>query len=203
VSSPYEAAKPTTGLDLTTIADATLAAVVAFFATAGVDLPTRQYVTVGDPSEVAWDCEQLVVCLADVGWGRSADATQLSPKFGKEASVNAMRHATYAVSLVRAAPTITDQGELPTADALAASGHALLTDAGLLSQCLVNFVAFRNDALPQGGSAQAGAVQAAGPQGGLVALTGGLILTAGQLTDPPAQVPAGLAIVNGAGKVLG
>lgn len=195
----YEDAKPTTGLDLSTVPNALLIAVVDYFTANGVELPERRYVTAGDPNLVAWDCEQLVICLADLGWGRATDATQLSPSFGKSASVNAMRHATYAVILVRCTPHIGDDAQPPSAEVLNAAGVGLMADAGLLSQALVNFVAFRNAAVPPGVSVQAGAVQMIGPFGGLVGCTGGLMITAGQLTDGP-DIPAHLAIRNGSGN---
>ena len=196
MSSAYEAAKPTTGLDLSTLPQAILVAVQGYFAANGVDLPTRQYITAGDPNLVAWDCEQLVVCLADLGWGRAADATQLSPSFGKTASVNAMRHATYSVLLTRCVPGITDGGDVPENDQLTQSGLAVMTDAGLLSQCLVNFVAFHNAAMSTGANVQAGQVQMIGPSGGLVGCSGALISTAGELLNQ-GDLPGYLAIRNG------
>lgn len=196
MSSAYEAAKPTTALDLSSLPQAILVAVQDYFAANGVDLPGHQYVTAGDPNQVAWDCEQLVVCLADLGWGRATDATQLSPSFGKTASVNAMRHATYAVILTRCVPTIADGGDVPGVDELTRSGLATMTDAGLLSQCLVNFVAFHNAAMSIGANVQAGAVQMIGPSGGLVGCTGALISTAGELL-PAGDLPGHLAVRNG------
>jgi hypothetical protein len=188
MTSTYDAAKPTTGIDLLTVAAGALAEIQALFALNGVELPGRQYVAAGAPASIAWDCEQLVVCLAAVGWGRSVDATQLSPSFGKAASVGAMRHAVLAVQLVRAVPVVQDGAEapvLPSAEDIQAAGEAAMVDAGLLSQALVNFVAFPNASIPPGGSVQAGAVQPIGPEGGLVGLEAALVITAGQLADPP------------------
>lgn len=197
--SAYSDAEPTYGLDLWSVPNALLAAVVAAFQANGVPLPERQYVTAGDAATVAWDCAQLVVCLADIGWGRSMDATQLSPTFGKASSVNAMRHATYAIELIRPAPVISDAGQLPSVADMAAAGQALLVDAGLLSQTLVNFVAFGNPAIPLGCNVQAGAVQPIGPEGGLVGLSGALVMTLGVTNDAPAgnALPAGWALQNG------
>jgi hypothetical protein len=195
VTTAYEAGKPTTGLDLTTVPQALLAAINTYFATNGVQLPDRQMVTAADPTLVAWDCPQVVVTLADVGWGRSPDATQLSPSFGKQASVNAMRHVTYAALITRPYPTIGDDAELPSVDAIEQAGAVTALDMGLLSQCLVNFVAFHNPALPIGGSAQAGAVQVIGPEGGLIGCQGALIVTAGALLPTPTtgEIPSHLA----------
>jgi hypothetical protein len=195
----YESSAPTTGLELHTVAKALLVAVGNYFAANGVNLPTRQYITTGDPAIVAWDCEQLTVCLANIEWGRSRDATQFSPTFGKAASINAMRHAIYAITLVRCCPTIDDTGTLPSAQALDDAGLASMLDAGLMSQALVNFVAFANPAIPVGCNIQAGSVQPLGPEGGLVGLQGSLIMTAGVVTALPAGdlLPPGFAIRNG------
>jgi hypothetical protein len=197
VTSSFEAAQPFTGLELAGIPQAVLAAVIRYFEANAVDLPDRRYVTAGDPNLVAWDCSQLVVCLTDLGWGRAADATQLSPSFGKAASINAMRHATYSVLLTREVPTIEDGGELPAAADLNTSGLDVMRDAGILSQALVNFVTWRDPSLPVGGSAQAGAVQMIGPAGGLVGCSGALIVTAAELAQPSDQLPPGFAITNG------
>lgn len=196
----YAASAPTTGIDLITVAQATLDAIVTFFSSNGVELPPRQYVSAGAPATIAWDCEQLVVCLAEIGWGRSKDATQLSPSFGKQASVNAMRHATFAVQLVRCVPTVADGAEapvLPSAEEIQASGEQSMVDAGLLSQALVNFVSFPNAAIPPGCNVQAGAVSPIGPEGGLVGLEAALVMTAANLAAYPDELPPNLVIRNG------
>ncbi|HEY2101512.1 MAG TPA: hypothetical protein VGH72_33950 [Pseudonocardia sp.] len=186
----YEDAKPTTGIDLATVANALLSDTVAFFAQNGIQLPKRQYVGAGSPADIAWDCEQLVVALASVGWGRSVDATQLSPSFGKVASVNAMRHAEISIALVRKTPVISGRGVVPTPDELNKAGQQFLLDAGTLSQAMVNFVSFENPAIPDGCNVQAGSVQPFGPEGGYVSMSGGLILTvASLLPDPMPTIP--------------
>lgn len=188
----YASQKPTTGIDILTIAKGALAEIQTFYALNGVDLPERQAIVAGEPTVVAWDCEQLIVAMASIGWGRSVDATQLSPQFGKAASVDAMRHAEINIQLVRKTPTITDGGQLPPAAALEAAGEQYLVDAGMLSQALVNFVAFPNDVIPPGCNVQAGAVQPVGPLGDLVGLSVGLIITAGMLAAPPIPtIPSG------------
>lgn len=198
----YDESAPTTGIELIAVAQGILAAVVAYFTANGVPLPDRQYVAAGSPQVIAWDCSQLVVCLADIGWGRSVDATQLSPSFGKVASINAMRHATFAVQLVRPVPVVQDGAEaplLPSIQAMADAGQAYLVDAGLLSQALVNFVSFPNTVLPVGCNVQAGAVQPIGPEGGLVGLEGSLVMTAANLAAVPGtdELPPGYYIRNG------
>jgi hypothetical protein len=184
VSFPFAYAPPSGGVDLLTIPKAFLAYVVAYLEQSGVTVPDRRYVGGGTPQDVAWDCEQVTITLAEVGWGRSRDATQLSPAFGKQASVDAMRHATYALTLVRCYPTIGDRGELPTLDDLEAAGEQQMIDAGLLSQAGVNFVAFPNDAVPPGASVQAGAVQPVGPAGGFLGLELALTATVATLNPP-------------------
>jgi hypothetical protein len=198
----YEDSAPTTGIELIAVAQGILAAVVNYFTANGVPLPDRQYIAAGSPQVIAWDCEQLVVSLADIGWGRSVDATQLSPSFGKQAGINAMRHATFAIQLVRATPVVQDGAEapiLPSVQAMADAGQTFLVDAGLLSQALVNFVAFPNGVLPIGCNVQAGAIQPIGPEGGLVGLEGSLVMTAATLASVPGsdELPPGFGIRNG------
>jgi hypothetical protein len=79
------------------------------------------------------------------------------------------------------------------------AGQTYLVDAGLLSQALVNFVAFPNDVLPVGCNVQAGAVQPIGPEGGLVGLEGSLVMTAATLAPVLGadELPASFAIRNG------
>lgn len=198
----YVSSAPTSGIELLSFAQGALAAVQAFFAANGVALPERQYIAAGSPQSVAWDCEQLVVILAEVGWGRSKDATQLSPSFGKQASVNAMRHATFAFQLVRCVPVITDGAEapqLPSVQDIQDAGEQSLVDAGLLSQALVNFVSFPNATVPAGCNVQAGAVSPIGPEGGLVGLEASLVMTVAALAPTPefTELPPNLQIRNG------
>lgn len=189
MSFPYAYEPPSGGIDLLTIPKAFLAYVAAYMEQSGVAIPTRRYVGGGTPADVPWDCEQITCTLAEVGWGRSRDATQLSPAFGKQASVDAMRHATYALTLVRCYPTIDDRGRLPTIEALEAAGEQQMIDAGLLSQAGVNFVAFPNEAIPPGSNVQAGAVQPIGPSGGFLGLELALTLTMSSLMPPaPGQL---------------
>jgi hypothetical protein len=187
---PYEYAAPSGGVDMLTVPTALLAYVNAYFAQAGVALPTNQYFAAGDRTNVPWDCEQVVVTMDGISWGRSKDATQLSSSFGKESSVNAMRHADYTIEIVRCHPTLDNQDgqPLPSAEYEAAA-VANWIDAGLLSQALINFVAFPNSALPPGGSTQAGAVGVLGPAGGFVGVNASLTMTLAQLAPPaPGQV---------------
>lgn len=185
MSYPYAFLPPSSGPDLLTIPKAALAYVVAYFAQAGVALPSRQYLAAGTSQTVAWDCEQVTMCLDNLGWGRSRDVTQLSPSFGKAASVGAERHGEWTLTIVRCHPAIEESGQLPTVDELEAAAELNWKDMSLLSQALVNFVAFPNDAVPIGGSVQAGAVSAVGPEGGYIGVNGTLTITTSQL-DPPA-----------------
>jgi hypothetical protein len=181
---------PSNGLDLITIPKAMLAYVVSYFGQAGVLLPSRQMMVAGPAANVPYDCEQLTVTLETLGWGRARDATQLSPTFGKEASVNAQRHGEWVVSLVRCWPTGDDEGNLVDPDLLEEASEGVARDAGLLSQALVNFVAFQpfseSAAIPPGGSVQAGAVSFTGPSGGFIGINGALISTVAEL-NPPAS----------------
>lgn len=184
MSTPYAYLAPSGGIDLLTVPKAFLAYVVAYFEQAGVAVPDRRYVGGGLPANVAWDCEQITCTLSEVGWGRSKDATQLSPTFGRAASVNAMRHANYALTLVRCYPVMGDRGELPTNDELETAGEQQMIDAGLLSQAGVNFVAFPNSAIPRGANIQAGAVMPIGPAGGFLGLELALTVSVSELNPP-------------------
>jgi hypothetical protein len=179
---------PSNGIDLITIPKALLAYVVSYFGQAGVLLPTRQMMVAGPSVNTSFDCEQLTVTLDTLGWGRARDATQLSPTFGKQASIDAQRHGEWVVTLVRCWPTGDDEGNLVDPDTLEEAAEGIARDTGLLSQALVNFVAFQEfnvDApIPPGGSVQAGAVSFVGPSGGYIGINGSLVSTVAELNPP-------------------
>lgn len=108
------------------VARAVLDAVVDHYATEGVDLPERRYVS--DGPMVAWDCEQLVVYvertfpgLADVEQPRVVDGLEV-------------RSAVMQAEIVRCSPTIDDENAVNFPDPAEIEASAMLTlaDAVLL-----------------------------------------------------------------------
>lgn len=105
------------------LAEELLASVATRLEDAGLTVPSRQYVTVG---EVALDCpEQLVVAV-----------TGLVHAFPGEEAAMAIcappRSVALSVWLTRCVPTVQENGDPPTAAALNASGVELATDAWVL-----------------------------------------------------------------------
>jgi hypothetical protein len=160
-----------------------LAAIEQHFAQAGAGnaLPERRAVMPGEPRGIAWDCEQLSITLVGVGWGQALDASSPSPQTGGQSAVMAVRHAVYAVTLVRCTPPPFEDGSPPDLAELAASGAKYLREAGLLSQALVEFASRLRQGLPRGASVQPGAVEPVGPSGGFHALEATMAITAANL----------------------
>lgn len=175
------------GLDVATTATDLLAHVVASFAAAAPgtvkELPTRRAVLAGDPRQVAWDCEQLTVCLEGIGVGQAVDASAAapSPRMGSPISATALRHAVFAVSLVRCTPAPGNDGSPPSDTALNEAGLVYMRDCGMLSQALVTFVGILRDKLPDTGSVQVGAVTPYGPAGGYHSADVALAITVPEL----------------------
>lgn len=109
-----------------------LAVIEAAYATAGVDLPDRRYVTAG---AVAYDCEQLVVSLTRMYPGIAFLEDPAAPVL----KATLLRSVTFAVHLVRCIPTLTEGKTTvwPTPAALNASGEQILQDAYLLPTSVV------------------------------------------------------------------
>lgn len=160
-----------------------LAAVEEHFAAAGEAnaLPGRRGVIPGEPRGVAWDCEQLTVTLAGIGWGQALDASQPSPQTAGPASVMALRHAVLAVTLVRCTPQPSAKGRPPSMDELAAAGARFMRDAGLLSQAVVELCTQLRQGLPREAKVQPGVVEPIGPTGGYHGLETSLVITAAGL----------------------
>jgi hypothetical protein len=178
--------EPTTGLDLETIGAGLLADVQAYFAANNVDLPDRHYLAPGAPGLIAWDCEQLVVSLASVSWGINEDALQPVPQIGDGAGTFEVRHAQWSVQLVRCTPVSDEGGQPPPAVDIQTAGELSLLDAGMLSQCLVNFATFpaNHTWLPAGALAKAGGVVTLGPSGGFSGHEGTFTVTVTELASP-------------------
>lgn len=177
---------PRTGLDLLPIGTGILTDVGAFFAGNNVELPTRRYLAPGAPGLIAWDCEQLMVCLAAIQWGINDDAVQPAPQIGAGAGIYEIRAAQWSVQLVRCTPSMGEDAEPPAASVIHASGVGFLMDAGMLSQCLVNLAAFPGEHswMPAGALAKAGSVVALGPQGNFHGFEGSFTITVTDLAAP-------------------
>ena len=109
----------------TDILECTAARLTAY----GIDVPTRQYVHMG---EVALDCcdpGQLVVTVSNL--------THAMPGAGEEIAVcSPPRSVTFDVWLNRCVPTLDDNGDPPTAAELDDSAETLLTDLWTLAYVL-------------------------------------------------------------------
>lgn len=166
------------GLQVDDLADVLLEHVVTHFGAAGVELPAHRVVTAGAP---AWDCEQLTVTLVGIGWGQALDSATASARPGSPMSVFALRHAVYAVSLVRCVPVPDDQLGPPSMAELNSAGLRFMRDAGLLSQALVEVASGVRNRLGPAGSVQAGMIDPIGPEGGFVGMDGQFIITSSTL----------------------
>lgn len=153
------------GLRVDLLAADLLAAVITHFATSDRTLPERQYVSGGEPTAVAWDCEQLTVTLEGIGWGIAEESYPVTMQANNNRGL-AQRHAVYDIELVRCVPdTSTIRNGVPEASALNLWGMGILRDMGLLSQATV---AFSNTLRKLGAVVRPGIVAPAGPSGGFV-----------------------------------
>lgn len=155
---------PGTRLVLEAQATGLLDALVAYFGAAGVELPTRRYVAPGAPGLIAWDCDQVVVSLAQVGLGTAEDSGLRTPQYGAPAGL-LVRFAQWSIQIVRCTPVSDDSGDPPSAEEIQDAGLAALVDAGLLSQFVTNTAEKTPDWLGPGGEARAGTVVSLGPTG--------------------------------------
>ncbi|MGH3783144.1 MAG: hypothetical protein ACRDRO_21600 [Pseudonocardiaceae bacterium] len=169
------------GVDVGSIAQTVLDAVVAHFAPSGVALPARQVIAPGAPRQIAWDGEQVIVSMSGIYPGQAQGAAGgLPARTGNPISAGGMRYTVIVVQIVRAVPE-SDGTDPPDADVLTAAGLALARDAGLLSQCLMELVG-QSGALRKAGMAVAGGVEILGPSGYFAAVEGHVEVTAGLLT---------------------
>lgn len=175
------------GLNVGDTGEELLAHVIAHYEAAApgtvTELPARRSLLAGDPREVAWDCEQLTVCLDGIGFGQALDAAASpSPRTGAPISAVGLRHAVIAVSLVRCTPAPGADGSPPSTAALMAAGLTFFRDCGMLSQAVVTYAGILRDRL--GGddrSVQCGAVTPYGPTGGYHACDVAIAITVPEL----------------------
>jgi len=162
------------GIDVGGIAQAVLIGVAQHFAASEIELPDRQVISPGVPSTDAWYCEMLTVNLGGIIVGQGPGQGGTARQTGPGESVGA-RHAIFIVQIVRCLPGSDDEGP-PDAEAWTDAGLALMRDAGLLSQALVELCG-KNGALRRSGMATAGAVEMTGPIGGMAAVEGNVTVT--------------------------
>lgn len=157
-----------------------LTAVVDHFGDAGIALPPRRYIAPGDPTQIAWDCEQLVVAAQGIGWGQHPSAGAIAPKIGAQISVVGVRHVVFAVALVRCTPSEGDRETgLVDPDLIHAAGLAYLDDMGTLSQALVVACSQVRAGLDRSSLVEAGAVNPEGPSGQYHGMSAQIAVTAG------------------------
>lgn len=175
------------GLNVADTAQELLAHVVAHYEAAPpgtvAPLPARRAVLPGDPRSVAWDCEQLTISLDGIGYGQAVDAQAGGPgtPIGFPLSATALRHAVFAVSLVRCTPVMDEQGNPPSAEALNEAGLIFLRDCGLLSQAMVTFAGIMASKLDDTASVQCGVITPFGPSGGFHACDTSMSITVPEL----------------------
>ncbi|GAA0897714.1 hypothetical protein [Pseudonocardia zijingensis] len=146
-----------------------------------VALPRRRVIAPGNPRLIAWDCEQLVVTMSGIGIGTAPGEGGLPASRGNPISATGMRHAVFAVQIVRCVPESSDGTSPPPDDVLTNAGLVFMREAGLLSQALVNICTKVKDGLPGGSRVTPGAVETLGPEGAFAANEGSLAVTVGQL----------------------
>lgn len=173
------------GLAVASIAQNIMDAMVRHFGAAtGVSLPHRRIIAPGDIRLIAHDnCEQFILALAGIGLGQAPGQGGTPRRTGTPISAGGLRHAVFAMQIVRFVPESQDGSTPPDADVVTAAGLNLMRDAGLMSQALVEVCAQLAASLSLGhqGSVQPGAVEMVGPEGGVAAVEGSLVITAGEL----------------------
>lgn len=173
------------GLDVGELATEILTGVEEYFAAINVDLPERKFVSAGDTGSIAWDCEQLTVCMTGIGYGANEDQNSISGKARAQLSTR-IRYVIFSVVLVRCITTDNERGSRwPSVIDLHDDGVRFMQDVGHMSQALLQLATRRNGPIhamsDADGYAQAGAVTPIGPEGGFVALDGAFQITVGQL----------------------
>lgn len=173
-------------LDVHMIGDSLFNAVVDHFAARSQpeyqDLPARRYLAVGDSSSVAWDCEQFTVSLEGIGAGTAPDSPSQSSAPGVQTGVAAVRHVILMCSLVRCTPTVSDSGEFPSVESMAAAGALFFRDAGLLSQAVTEWASRMRRNFDSSAQVLVGDVLPAGPEGAFAGLVCSAQVTAVKLT---------------------
>jgi hypothetical protein len=170
------------GLAVGDIACTILNAVVSHYSAAsGIALPDRRIIAPGEPRSIAWDCEQCVITLSGLGLGAAPTQGATAQRTSNPVSATGLRHAVFATQIVRCVPESQDGTVPPDVDEVNTAGLLLMRDAGLLSQALVEACSTLAAGLGRHGSAQPGAVEMLGPEGGMAAVEGSIAVTVGTL----------------------
>jgi hypothetical protein len=165
-------------IDVPGIARTVLDGVVAHFAASSIQLPGRRLIAPGDTRAVAWDCEGVTVTSGGIVWGQGPGVSaSVGRGTGNPVSVGA-RYAVFSVQIVRSTAEVEHDGiDPPPAGDLTKAGLALMIDAGMLSQALVELCG-KGGPLSRAGMATAGDVVFLGPSGMFAASEGHLSVTA-------------------------
>lgn len=168
----------TTGPDVAAIAQATLAAVVDHYASAGVQLPGRRIIAAGATRGVAWDCDQVVVTCQGLGTGTLAGSGATAKPTGNPSSTLQVPYAIMGVQIVRPHPESEDEGRTPpSARAVTDAGLASMRDVALMTQALMALCG-RSGALKDHGTARVLDVVTLGPDGFYSGVEGSFSVTA-------------------------
>lgn len=149
----------------------------------GLTVPERRYVAGGGSAQdVPWDCSELAVVPVQIRRGDVAGtvlaASQLTRQRGGGALVRAMQ---LEVQLVRCYPTVKSGASgrgtprIPDAAELGAAGDRLAADldgiAAVLDACALT------GSVGEANRVTVGPVAAVGPEGGFIAVVGGLTVS--------------------------
>ncbi len=111
-------------LSLVTLSQTILNGVVDGYGAKGIELPARQYVTLGTPVN---DCEQLVVSWQQSYIGMPGDEASLPQQCD-----SVPKSAVFVVQLCREMPVVSQSGKSPKAEDIQARSEILLLDAHVL-----------------------------------------------------------------------
>lgn len=147
--------------DLPAAAERLLQLLVDTATQAEITLPDRRYVAPGIGGAEAWDGDQVTVALLSID--PISAATQSTGAGGASGGWFGPPAATLRAEIVRATPSMTDDGQYLSADVYHASGLAAMADAALLSTVRGLIPATFGD---DGRTVKLGQVLPAGPEGG-------------------------------------
>lgn len=155
-------------IDIPAVAERLLDAVSTIAGREGVDLPSRRYITPGISGQEAWDCDQVVVGLVTLAPNlAAAGATEpVGLAGGGHGAIAGLPAIQLRVEIVRAVPTVSDDGTPPAAALEHAAGLRALQDAALLHAVRAHLVdgAVLTDGEPV--DLRSGPIVPTGPDGG-------------------------------------
>lgn len=166
-------------LDLPGLASTFLDAVLVVAGREGVTLPHRRYVTAGVSGREAWDCDQVVVGLVTLAptLAAAGAAEPVGLAGDGHGAIVGLPSIQLRVEIVRAVPTISDDGTPPLAEVEHQAGLRSLADAALLWAVRVHLV---EAAVLTGGEpvdVRSGPITPAGPEGGYAGVAMTLAVT--------------------------